>query len=115
MLVLRAAGVESEAELAFAGLQQLLRPVFDRLDRIPGHLAAALRRAVGLEPSELVATDDRFLVALSVLALVAEVAEEAPLLCLVDDAHSPEPSGPEEKRHTRLASSLGEEHIEGLC
>ena len=87
MVVLRAAGVESEAELAFAGLHQLLRPVLDRLDRIPGHLAAALRRAVGLEPSKLVATDDRFLVALSVLALVAEVAEEAPLLCLVDDAH----------------------------
>jgi DNA-binding CsgD family transcriptional regulator len=87
MLVLRAAGVESEAEFAFAGLHQLLRPVLGWLDRIPDHLAAALGRAVGLEPSVAVAADDRFLVALAVLALVAEVAEVDPLLCLVDDAH----------------------------
>jgi hypothetical protein len=87
MLVLRAGGVESEAEFAFAGLHQLLLPVLCWLDRIPDHLAAALRRAVGLEPAAPSAGDDRFLVALAVLALVAEVAEQAPLLCLVDDAH----------------------------
>ena len=87
MLVLRAVGVESEAAFAFAGLHQLLRPVLDRLDKIPDHLAAALRRAIGLQPSDLLAADDRFVVALAVLALVGEVAEQDPLLCLVDDAH----------------------------
>ena len=86
MAVLRATGVESEAEFAFAGLHQLLRPVLDRLEWIPGHLAAALRRAVGLDPAGQGAAD-RFQVALAVLAVVAEVAEEAPLLCLIDDAH----------------------------
>ena len=87
VLVLRAVGVESEAEFAFAGLHQLLRPVLDRLDRIPDHLAAALRRAVGVDPVGPGGADDRFLVALAVLALMAEVAEDAPLLCLIDDAH----------------------------
>jgi hypothetical protein len=43
-------GVESEAEFAFAGLHQLLRPVLGWLDRIPDHMAAALRRAVGVDP-----------------------------------------------------------------
>jgi predicted ATPase len=87
MLVLRATGVESEADFAFAGLHQLLRPVLGRLDRIPEHLAAALRRAIGLDPSFAVREHDRFHVALAVLALVAEVAEQTPLVCLVDDAH----------------------------
>jgi DNA-binding CsgD family transcriptional regulator/tetratricopeptide (TPR) repeat protein len=80
--VLRAAGAGTEAELAFAGLQQLLRPVLDRLDRLPAPQADALQGAFGLVDAEA----SRFLVELGVLSLLAEVAEERPLLCLVDNA-----------------------------
>jgi DNA-binding CsgD family transcriptional regulator len=81
--VLRAVGVESEMELAFAALQQLCAPMLDRLGRLPGPQHAALATAFGL--SEGVAPD-RFLVGLAVLSLLSEVAEERPLLCVVDDA-----------------------------
>jgi hypothetical protein len=80
--VLRAAGAGTEAELASAGLQQLLRPVLDRLGRLPAPQADALRGAFGLVDAEA----SRFLVELGVLSLLAEVAEERPLLCLVDNA-----------------------------
>jgi len=80
--VLRCAGVEAESELAYAGLHQLLRPVFDRIDRLPGPQAAALRSAFGLSNETV---DERLLVSLGVLGLLSEVAEERPLLCLVDD------------------------------
>lgn len=83
MRVLRGAGVESEADLPFAGLHLLLRPVLDRLPRLPQPQADALRAAFGLGP----AAGDRFLVGLGVLSLLSEVAEEGGLLCLVDDAH----------------------------
>ena len=79
----RAAGVESEVELAFAGLQQLCAPLLDRLDRLPGPQRDALGTAFGLSLGE---PPDRFLVGLAVLNLVAEAAEDAPLVCLVDDA-----------------------------
>jgi DNA-binding CsgD family transcriptional regulator len=82
--VLRGSGVEFEAELPFAGLSQLLRPALDRLDRLPAPQRAALRSAFGLggpDPS------DRLLVGLAVLSLLAELAGDGPLLCLVDDAH----------------------------
>ena len=81
--VLRAVGVESEMELAFAALQQLCAPVLDRLRRLPGPQQAALRAAVGLSDGE---APDRFLVGLAALSLLSEVAEERPLLCAVDDA-----------------------------
>jgi hypothetical protein len=80
--VARAAGVESEMELAYAGLHQLLAPMLDRLDRLPGPQREALRTAFGLSSG---ATPDRFLVGLAALSLLADVAEEHPLLCLVDD------------------------------
>jgi DNA-binding CsgD family transcriptional regulator len=80
--VLRAAGAGSEVELAFAGLQQLLRPVLGRLGRLPAPQAAALRGAFGLVDADV----NRFLVELGALGLLAEVAEERPLLCLVDNA-----------------------------
>jgi DNA-binding CsgD family transcriptional regulator len=80
--VIRAAGVESEMELAYAGLHQLLAPMLDRLDRLPGPQREALRTAFGLSSGS---TPDRFLVGLAVLSLLADVAEEHPLLCLVDD------------------------------
>jgi DNA-binding CsgD family transcriptional regulator len=85
MQVLRAVGVEPEAELPFAALHQLLRPTLGRLDRIPEVQASALRGALGIADSN---ADNRFVVALAVLSLLAEVATERPLLCLVDDAHS---------------------------
>src|SRR6202050_1457134 len=80
--VVRAAGVESEMELAFAGLHQLLAPVLDRVDRLPGPQRDALRAAFGLSAGPV---PDRFLVGLAVLGLVSEVAAERPLICVVDD------------------------------
>ena len=79
----RAAGVESEMELAFSGLQQLCAPMLGRLEQLPGPQRDALGTAFGLRAGE---PPDRFLVGLAVLSLLAEVAEEAPLVCLVDDA-----------------------------
>ena len=81
--IARAGGVECEMELAFAGLHQLCAPMLDRLERLPSPQRAALEIVFGL--SEGVAPD-RFLVGLGVLTLLAEVAEERPLLCVVDDA-----------------------------
>jgi predicted ATPase len=81
--VARAAGVQSEMELAFAGLQQLCAPMLDRLERLPAPQRDALRTAFGLTEG---AAPDRFLVSLAVLSLLSEVADERPLVCLVDDA-----------------------------
>lgn len=84
MRILRAVGVEPESELAFAGLHQLLRPVVPYIDRIPDVQAAALRGALSLAPGD---AENRFVIALAVLSLLAEVATDGPLLCLIDDAH----------------------------
>src|SRR4051794_16675669 len=75
-------GVESERELPFAGLHQLCAPLLDRLDALPAPQQDALRVALGLSSGD---APDRFLVGLATLTLLAEVAEEWPLLCLVDD------------------------------
>jgi DNA-binding CsgD family transcriptional regulator len=83
MRVARAAGVESEMELAFAGLHQLCAPLLDRLEHLPGPQRDALEIAFGLRAG---AAPDRFMVGLAVLTLLAEVAEDGPLLCVVDDA-----------------------------
>jgi hypothetical protein len=80
--VARASGVESELELAYAGLHQLLAPMLSRLERLPAPQRAALRTAFGLGPG---AAPDRFLVGLATLSLLANAAEEHPLVCLVDD------------------------------
>ncbi|MGY1695446.1 ATP-binding protein [Geodermatophilus sp. SYSU D00814] len=82
--VLVAQGVESESELPFAGLHQLLRGALQHLPRIPLPQADQLRAALGLIRGGAV---DRFLVSAAVLSLLAEAAEERPLLCLIDDAH----------------------------
>jgi DNA-binding CsgD family transcriptional regulator len=82
--VLNGAGIESESQLAFSTLHQLLRPVLDRVDALPAPQAAALRAAFALSDE---AVPDRFHVSLGVLGLLSEAAEEAPLLCVVDDAH----------------------------
>jgi hypothetical protein len=81
--VMRAVGVESEMELAFAALQQLCAPLLDRLDRLPAPQREALGVAFGLRAGD---APDRFLVGLAVLGLLAEAAEEQPLVCVVDDA-----------------------------
>ncbi len=78
----RAAGVESEMELAFAGLHQLCWPMFDRLGRLPGPQRDALSIGFGLEAGP---APDRFLVGLAVLSLLSEVAGDRPLVCVVDD------------------------------
>jgi DNA-binding CsgD family transcriptional regulator len=81
--VARVAGVESEMELAFAALQQLCAPMLDKLEGLPDPQREALGVAFGLNTG---ATPDRFLVGLAVLSLLAEVAEQQPLLCVIDDA-----------------------------
>jgi len=81
--VARAAGVESEMELPFAGLHQLCGPMLGGLRRLPSPQRDALGTAFGLSPG---AQPDRFLVGLAVLSLLSDTAEERPLLCLIDDA-----------------------------
>src|SRR6185437_5117820 len=79
----RAVSVESELELAYAGLHQLCSPYLDRMDRLPVPQQAALGTAFGLQAGS---APDRFLLGLAVLTLLSEVAEEQPLICVVDDA-----------------------------
>jgi len=81
--IARVAGVESEMELAYAGLQQLCAPMLDRLERLPSPQRDALGAAFGLRAGE---APDRFLVGLAALGLLSEVAEKRPLLCVIDDA-----------------------------
>ena len=81
--VARAAGVESEMELAYAGLHQLCAPMLERLERLPAPQQAALGTAIGLQAGD---APDRFLVGLAVLSLLSDVAEDQPLVCVVDDA-----------------------------
>ena len=83
MRVARAVGAESEMELAFASLHLLCAPLLYRLERLPAPQRHALEAAFGLHER---GEPDRFLVALAVLTLLSEVAEERPLLCVVDDA-----------------------------
>jgi DNA-binding CsgD family transcriptional regulator len=80
--VTRASGVESEMELAFAGLHQLCTPVMDCLDTLPAPQRDALRTAFGVSAGP---APDRFLIGLAVLCLLSHAAAEQPLLCLVDD------------------------------
>ena len=81
--VLRAAGVESEMELAFAAVHQLCAPVLDGIEDLPAPQRDALVTAFGLAAG---VPADRFLVGLAVLTLLSAAAEERPLVCLVDDA-----------------------------
>jgi DNA-binding CsgD family transcriptional regulator len=82
--VARAAGVQSEMELAFAGLHQLCAPMLDRAEGLPEPQREALGTAFGLGGRG--GPPDRFFVGLAVLGLLAEVAGEQPLVCLIDDA-----------------------------
>jgi DNA-binding CsgD family transcriptional regulator/tetratricopeptide (TPR) repeat protein len=80
--VVRAAGVQSEMELAFAGLHQLCAPMLDHLEALPVPQRDALRTAFGICPGP---APDRFVLGLAVLGLLSEAAGERPLACLVDD------------------------------
>src|SRR4051794_26403430 len=81
--VVRAVGVQSDMELAFAGLHQLCGPLLDRLDTLPAPQRQAMETVFGLATGE---APDRFRVGLAALSLFSEVAEHRPLLCVVDDA-----------------------------
>ena len=83
MAVLEAKGVQSEATLPFAALHQLLRPVLELLERLPAPQASALRAAFALRGG---GAPDLYRVPLAVLTLLAEAAEDQPLVCVIDDA-----------------------------
>jgi AAA ATPase domain len=83
MRLLRAAGVESEMELAFASLHQLCAPLLGAVERLPRPQRQALEVAFGLSEGP---APDRFLVGLALLTLLSEAADERPVLCVVDDA-----------------------------
>lgn len=84
MRLLRARGVESESNLPFGALVQLVRPIEDRIAAMPEHLADALRGALGMAPPT---PGPPLRVGVAVLELLAAVAQEQPLLVLVDDTH----------------------------
>jgi DNA-binding CsgD family transcriptional regulator len=83
LTVLRTQGVESESPLAFAALQRLLRPLRAGVERLPGPQRAAVRATWG----EAEGAGDRYLAFLGTLSLLADAAEERPVLAIVDDAH----------------------------
>jgi DNA-binding CsgD family transcriptional regulator len=80
--VVRTAGVQSEMEIAFGGLHQLLAPMMDNLGQLPSPQRDALRTVFGFRPGP---APDHYLVSLGVLSLLLAVAGERPLVCLVDD------------------------------
>jgi DNA-binding CsgD family transcriptional regulator len=84
MQIARLTGIESETQLGYAALHRLLLPYPGHIDRLPGPQRDALRSTFGLQGGP---PPDRFMVALGVLTLLADVASEEPLLCLVDDGH----------------------------
>jgi len=83
LTVVRAVGVQSEMELAYASLHQLCAPLLDGLGRLPAPQRRAMEVVFGMSAG---AAPDRFLVGLGFLTLLAEVADQRPLLCLIDDA-----------------------------
>lgn len=83
MRLLRARGIESEAQVPFGSLLELIRPALVLLDKIPAPQAAALEAALALRPA---AAQDRFAVGAATLSLLAAYAEQAPAAVLVDDA-----------------------------
>ncbi|WAC94144.1 helix-turn-helix transcriptional regulator [Mycobacterium sp. Aquia_213] len=108
--VLRTSGIQTESQLPFAAVHNLLLPVLDRCDAIPERQQAALRSAFGLGAA---IADDRFLISLAVLSILAETAETAPVLCLVDDAQWLD--GPSADALTFAARRIKAEGIVVLC
>src|SRR5580693_5584790 len=85
MTVLSVTGRESERNLAFAGLHQLLRPVLSRTAALPGRQAQALRGALGLAAGPV--AGDPLLTGVAVLTLLSDLSERSPVLVVADDAH----------------------------
>jgi DNA-binding CsgD family transcriptional regulator/tetratricopeptide (TPR) repeat protein len=81
--VASAVGVESEMELAYSGLHQLCGPMLDHLDQLPVPQREALAVVFGQSTGP---APDRFMVGVATLTLFAELAEQQPLVCVVDDA-----------------------------
>src|SRR5258708_6291761 len=104
--IARAAGVESEMELAYAGLQQLCAPFLDRLGGLPGPQRGALGTAFGLRDGD---APDRFLVGLAALSLLSDIAEKRPLVCIVDDAQWLDAASPQALAF--VARRLGAESV----
>ncbi len=84
MQLLRARGVESEAEIPFASLLELIRPALASLDKIPVPQGVALEAALALRPGQ---AQERFAVGAATLSLLAAYAEQGPIAILIDDAH----------------------------
>jgi DNA-binding CsgD family transcriptional regulator/tetratricopeptide (TPR) repeat protein len=84
MRLLRARGIESEAQIPFGSLLELLRPALDMLDQIPAPQAQALEAALALRPGHAA---ERFAVSAATLSLLAAYAEVGPVAVLIDDAH----------------------------
>jgi len=84
MTVLTATGVQTEAHLPFAGLHQMLRPVREHAVELPQVQRDALDAAFGLTRGE---APEHYRIAMAALDLLAEVADDVPLLLVVDDAH----------------------------
>jgi DNA-binding CsgD family transcriptional regulator len=84
MQILRARGIESEADVPFAGLLEVLRPALGALGAVPAPQASALESALALRPG---GAQDRFAVGAATLSLLAAYAEQEPVLVLIDDAH----------------------------
>jgi DNA-binding CsgD family transcriptional regulator/tetratricopeptide (TPR) repeat protein len=82
--ILTTTGVQSESRLPFAGLHQLLRPILHQVDRLPDSYGKAMRVAFGLSDE---AIQSPYLIALSILHLLGDCAESAPVLLILDDAH----------------------------
>src|SRR5206468_1437995 len=84
MRVFRARGVESEVEVPFSGLHELLRPALPFLDALPETQAVALRSALAIGGRT---AGDRLATFAGALSLLAAAADEQPLLCVIDDGH----------------------------
>ncbi len=84
MQLLRARGVQSEAQIPFASLLELLRPALGLVENLPGPQAVALESALALRPASL---QERFAVGAATLGLLAAYADRGPVAVLVDDAH----------------------------
>ncbi len=84
MLLVRALGVESEMELAYASLHQLCLPLLDRRSSLPPPQRQALETVFGLDAGD---APDRFLVGLAILSLLSDASEQRPVLWVIDDGH----------------------------
>ena len=106
MQVARAVGVESEMELGFAGLHQLLMPFHGGLGNLPAPQREALGSVFGLADH---AVPDRFLVGLATLTLITEAAVERPVLCVIDDAQC------HQQRRNQLQTAAEMIDVSRLC